>query len=109
MSLSIPAAITDYFNAANDQDADGAARCFSPDGVVRDDGEIHQGTQEIRAWTEAASKKYSAVIAPVAVRSEGETSVVNCRVSGNFPGSPVELKFAFVLADDGIAALEVTV
>ena len=33
--------------------------------------------------------------------------IVRGLVSGNFPGSPIELAFAFVLKDGMIAALEV--
>lgn len=108
MSLSIPAVVNDYFHAENHHDVDGVVRCFSPEGVVRDEGRIHQGPQAIRAWTEASSKKYNATIAPIDARSEDGKSIVNCRVSGNFPGSPVVLTFAFALTGDVISALEVT-
>lgn len=108
MSLSIPPIIGDYFNAANHHDADGVMHCFSPDAVVRDDGKIHQGPQAIRAWNEASSKEYNAISVPLSARNEGAHSIVNCRVSGNFSGSPVELKFAFTLADNGITSLEIT-
>lgn len=108
MALSIPAIINDYINAANHHDADGVVRCFSADGAVRDEGKLHQGHAAIRKWTEAAGKEYGATIEPVAAQKEGGKSIVACRVSGNFPGSPVALKFAFELAGSGIAALEIT-
>ena len=35
------------------------------------------------------------------------TTVVTCRLTGNFPGSPVDLRFFFELEGDKIASLEV--
>lgn len=108
MALQIPAIINDYINAANRHDLDGVVRCFSASGTVRDEGKIHHGHAAIRQWKEAASKKYDAIIEPVAAKEEGGQSIIACRVSGNFPGSPVELTFAFGLTGSGIADLEIT-
>ncbi len=108
MALFIPATIRDYFNAANQHDVDRVVQCFSADAVVHDEGKTHRGHEAIRQWKDAASKQYNAVIEPLSVRDEGGHSAVACRVSGNFPGSPVELQFAFVLNSDGIAFLEIT-
>jgi hypothetical protein len=34
--------------------------------------------------------------------------VVACRLTGNFPGSPVDLRFIFELEGDKIVSLEIT-
>jgi hypothetical protein len=34
--------------------------------------------------------------------------VVTAHVAGDFPGSPIDLRYAFVLAGDRIARLEIT-
>jgi hypothetical protein len=39
------------------------------------------------------------------VREEGDLARVAAKVSGNFPGSPVELTFAFRIEGDQIAGL----
>lgn len=39
---------------------------------------------------------------------DGKTQVT-CHVVGDFPGSPVDLRFFFVLESDMIAQMEVTV
>lgn len=108
MALPIPAIINDYIDAANRHDVDGVVRCFSAHGAVRDEGKRHQGHAAIRKWQEASSKKYDAVIEPLSAQKEGDKSIMACRVSGNFPGSPVALNFAFELAGSGIASLEIT-
>lgn len=109
MTLPIPAIINDYFTAANQHDTEGVVNCFSADAEVRDVGKVIQGRAAIRQWEAASSKEYNAVIAPLAARVEGDQQIVTCRVSGDFPNSPAELTFAFVLADSGIATLEITV
>lgn len=108
MSYRIPAIITDYFQAANGHDAAGAARCFDADGTVRDEGKVYQGPAAIGQWAAASSAQYQTVIAPVAARGDGPRTEVDCQVSGNFPGSPVQLQFRFTLAGARIAALEIT-
>jgi hypothetical protein len=108
MELSIPTIIRDYFNAANQQDAQGVVQCFSAYGVVHDEGKVHQGHIAIGHWSETTSKQYKAIVEPLAVSDEGGKTIVTCRVSGNFPGSPLALTFAFVLTSSGIASLEIT-
>jgi hypothetical protein len=39
-------------------------------------------------------------------RKSGKTIVTN-RLTGDFPGSPIELRFIFELAGDKIASLEI--
>ena len=46
---------------------------------------------------------------PLSSRQEGDALVVKARLTGNFPGSPVELNHRFLLADGRIKALEITV
>jgi hypothetical protein len=33
--------------------------------------------------------------------------VVTCHLAGNFPGSPIDLRYMFVLAGDKIASLDI--
>jgi len=39
---------------------------------------------------------------------EGQTVTLPARLSGNFPGSPVELTYTFVLDNGKIASLEIS-
>lgn len=45
---------------------------------------------------------------PFSVATDEEHTHVTCHVVGDFPGSPVDLRFSFVLANDKIAQMEVT-
>lgn len=38
---------------------------------------------------------------------QGSETVVTCRVTGTFPGSPIDLRFFFTLEADKIAALTI--
>jgi hypothetical protein len=38
---------------------------------------------------------------------QGDTSILANRLTGNFPGSPIDLKFTFGLDGDKIASLEI--
>jgi len=104
--LSLPEPIAAYFEADR-RDADAVARCFTNRGVVRDEGHTHLGRIAIAAWKTAASAKYSYVAEPLRVERQDGSHVVTSRVTGNFPGSPVELRFVFRLERAKIASLEI--
>ncbi|MBS7699964.1 MULTISPECIES: nuclear transport factor 2 family protein [unclassified Chelatococcus] len=107
MPISLPRPIAAYFAA--DQDDGGAiAMCFSENAVVIDEHRTHKGRDAIRKWKTEASAKYSYTATPFEVSEQNAQTVVTARVAGNFPGSPVDLRYAFVLQHDLIARLEIT-
>jgi hypothetical protein len=107
MSIELPAPIATYFAAENSDDAEALTACFAPDAVVRDEGRRIQGIAAIKAWKREGKAKYQHKIEVIAAtESDGET-IVRGLVSGNFPGSPIELAFAFLLVGGRIASLEV--
>jgi len=46
---------------------------------------------------------------PLTVVVSGGEATVDARVTGDFPGSPVELRYRFRLEDDRIARFEITI
>ena len=104
---TLPAAIAAYWAAANAGQAAAAAACFASDAEVHDEGRTHRGRKEIQAWVGETTRKYQPQVEPVRVRATDAGWAVAARVTGNFPGSPVELDFTFTLAGDGIAKLEI--
>lgn len=105
-NLSLPEPIAAYF-AADQRDADAVARCFTNHGVVRDERHTHAGRAAITAWKTAASARYSYTTQPLRVEQEDGRHIVTSRVTGDFPGSPVELRYAFRLERGKIASLEI--
>jgi ketosteroid isomerase-like protein len=106
MPLAIPQPIADYF-AVDTKDGPAIAQCFAIDARVIDEKTIYRGRAAIAAWTSEASAKYDYAAEPVTVDDQGDTVVVTSRVTGNFPGSPVDLRYTFTLSNDGIVRLEI--
>lgn len=104
--LSLPTPIADYF-AADAGDGVAVANCFTADAVVVDEKRTHKGREEIARWKSKASAKYDYVSEPVAADEVGGKVIVTARLTGNFPGSPVDLRYAFTLANGAIARLEI--
>ena len=72
-------------------------------------GRTHSGIDAIKAWKAAASTKYTYTTEPFALQQSDGHQVVTSRVEGNFPGSPVDLRYRFRLERGLIASLEITV
>jgi SnoaL-like protein len=106
MPITLPKPIADYF-AADMKDGAAIARCFTPDAVVIDEGRTYAGRSAIARWKAEASAKYNYASDPSAVAEHDDGIVVTARLSGNFPGSPVDLRFRFNLEGDAISRLEI--
>ena len=106
MTLELPGPIAAYF-AADTVGGEAVARCFTEGAVVKDEGRTHRGRAAIRRWKEEASTRYQYTCEPLACEQGEGTVVVTSRLTGTFPGSPVDLRFVFVLEGDSIASLEV--
>ena len=61
----------------------------------------------INQWKADASTKYQYTSEPFACEQKDGKIVVTSRLTGNFPGSPVNLRFFFELEGDKIASLEI--
>jgi len=84
------------------------ARCFTAHAVVKDEGHTYAGVEAITAWKTASSGAYAYTSRPIAVAHEDGVHIVTSRVSGNFPGSPIDLRYRFRLERGLIAELEIT-
>ncbi|HVG52417.1 MAG TPA: nuclear transport factor 2 family protein [Xanthobacteraceae bacterium] len=107
MSLQIASNIAAYFDASNARDAKKVAACFTPDAVVVDEGHERKGIPAILEWKDWAEKKYQPVSEVLGSEDAAGKTVVQSRVSGTFPGSPVVLKFEFTLEGGKIVRLQV--
>ena len=105
--VDLPAPIAAYFTTDAD-DAGGVARCFTENGVVIDERREHQGRYAIARWKTEAAAKYHYTSEPLTVDVSGTDVTVMTRVTGEFPGSPIELRYRFTLEGDKITRLEIT-
>ena len=106
MALELPKPIAAYFRE-DKADGDAIAQCFTKNAVVKDEGRTYTGRPAIKQWKADASARYQYVSVPFACEQQGGRTVVTSRVTGNFPGSPVDLRYFFELAGDEIASLEI--
>ena len=102
----LPAAIVAYF-AADATGADATAACFTDSAVVLDERREHRGRAAIARWKAEASAKYRYTSAPLTSAVSEATVTVTARLTGNFPGSPIELRYRFTLEGEKIARLEI--
>lgn len=107
MSVSLPVAASAYFEADKAKDGSAVSACFTEDALVTDEGKTYRGRQSIREWKEKSSTKYSYTVEPFEVERVGEKTLVTAHVVGDFPGSPIRLRYFFGLRGDEIASLEI--
>lgn len=107
MTLSLPEPIASYFAADMAGDASALARCFTAEGVVRDEGGKFTGIAAIEQWHTRAKAKYHYTVEPLSVTARDAEVVVIGTVAGDFPGSPIALHYVFRVAGDKIASLEI--
>ena len=105
-SLSLPKPIAAYFSA-DKGDAKALSECFTENAVVKDEGHTYKGRAAIKEWKTDASAKYQYTCEPIACEEKEGKTVVTSHLVGNFPGSPVDLRFFFKLEGDKIASLEI--
>lgn len=104
--FSLPKPIADYF-AADKRDGEAISQCFTEHALLKDEGVTHQGRAAIKRWKSETTKKYQYTSEPFACEQADDTIVVTCRLTGNFPGSPVDLRYFFKLEGEKIASLEI--
>jgi ketosteroid isomerase-like protein len=108
MNTRLPEPLASYYETVNARAVESTLALFAEDGVVRDEGEEHRGRAAIRAWIESITAKYGPItVEPTAVAEQGREKRVTTTVSGPFKGSPVSLRYAFVLEQGRIVRLEI--
>jgi hypothetical protein len=106
MTLELPKPVAAYFTA-DKCDGESVSRCFTENAVVKDEGHAYHGRAAIKQWKDDASTKYRYTCEPLACEQDDGKVIVTSRLTGNFPGSPVDLRFFFELEGEKLASLEV--
>ncbi len=107
MLPKLPQPVVNYLAAVEVQDTGMFALCFTDDALVHDERRDYRGIEAIMAWKKETLTKYKYVIDPLDASVRGNTVKLRTRLTGDFPGSPADLDFAFTLANDKIASLEI--
>jgi hypothetical protein len=106
MTLNLPKPVAAYLTA-DKADGEAVARCFAEDAVVTDEGHTYNGRAAIKKWKEDVSAKYQYTSQPIACEHKDGRFVVTSRLTGNFPSSPVDLRFIFEVNGEKIVSLEI--
>lgn len=107
MTLTLPAILGDMVAAHNAHDIEAFLVCFSADAIVRDEGRTHHGQPALRAWFEEVSRKYRPVFTVNDLTYCDGEPVLAGEVSGDFPGSPIALRYYLGLEDGKIVSLRI--
>jgi SnoaL-like domain len=109
MTKELPLPIQTYVSAMNRHDIDGMLRPFLKEATVLDEGQTYHGHVDIRKWMEETTRKYRVTGEVSGVTGTDAARRVSILISGDFPGSPIELAYSFALEGDLISRLEITV
>jgi ketosteroid isomerase-like protein len=107
MSVDLPTPIAIYIAAENRGDAEALGQCFAEHAIVRDEGQTIEGLAAIKQWKAETKKKYQHTVEPLASAQKGDKIIVTNRLTGNFPGSPIDLRFIFGLDGNKIVSLDI--
>jgi len=107
LQTTLPAPIAAYFRSADARDVEAALAPFAEEAVVHDEEQERRGRAAIREWIAETTTKYRSTVEVMRVAKTAAGATVTGLVSGDFPGSPVELDFAFTLDGARIARLEI--
>lgn len=106
--MEIPAPIAAYLAADKSRDRDALLACFTDDAVVHDEGGEYRGLSAISTWRDEVEAKYRYEVEPLSMAALGNHYIkLHVRLSGDFPGSPVEPDFTFRLTEGKIASLTI--
>jgi hypothetical protein len=107
ITTNLPAAVTQYFAAANRFDAAHAAACFTADATVHDENHDYVGHDAIRGWVAETSRKYQPMFTLMRTSVRDDEVSLSVAVAGQFPGSPVTLDYELRLRGGKISTLTI--
>jgi hypothetical protein len=105
-NLALPAALARYFESET-TDPGAVARCFTAEAVVVDERREYREHRAIAAWNAASNARYSFATEPLGLSTARGVNSVTAKVTGTFPGSPIQLRFRFTVENGLIARLEI--
>jgi ketosteroid isomerase-like protein len=103
----VPSVVTEYFAAKNRRDVPAMLSAFAPCATVRDENVEFVGSSRIHRWLEDITQKHRLTFEIVDVIPSPVATVAIVRASGNVPGSPFDLRYAFTLSGRTIDRLDI--
>jgi hypothetical protein len=107
MPMNLPIPVATFLAADRASDLTLLDQCFAPDALVHDESHDYHGLAEIKSWLRDAKAKYQYSTEPLDADVRDDVVKLRARLTGNFPGSPIEVVYTFTIKDGKIAALEI--
>jgi hypothetical protein len=107
VKLDLPKPIALYIAAENSGDTSLFDQSIAENATVSDESETYEGLTAIKEWKAETKRKYQHTVEPLRIIEKDGTFILTSRLSGNFPGSPIELDFVFTIEGDKIISLEI--
>ena len=107
LGLKTHTAICVFFNPSSSEKE--YRNSFDDKAIVLDEGRRYTGPDEIIDWRTNTQEKYQYIATPIELTKDQEKTVVVAAVEGNFPGSPLTLKYEFYIQSEQIKRLEILV
>lgn len=105
--MNLPNIISDLIAAQANFDSKAYAECFTESALVFDENETHKGQNEIKKWNEKTNKMYQTQLEILDFSIADATNILTTKVSGNFAGSPIVLKYYFELKEGKINSFKI--
>ncbi len=107
MTVELPKVIAAYFAADKIAEAKALSECFTSNATVKDEGNTYTGRDAICRWMENASTTFTYTVEPFDLEEGNGKFVVYAHLVGDFPGSPLDLRYFFIIHQDKISELEI--
>jgi hypothetical protein len=106
-TTDLPPAVNTYLRTPKDKVGSILGQMFTGDAVVHDEGRTHIGIDAIRTWNDSVAAAFTFTRTVVSAALRDNTAIVQAKLEGDFPGSPVELPHHFSVTDNKICALTI--
>jgi hypothetical protein len=106
VSISLQSPLADFFSATNARDTDALFALFAPGATVDDEGFEYKGLDSIRGWIAETVERFRFSVDVVdAAHAKEHASIVGI-VTGEFPGSPAQVRYDFQIDQQKIVSLK---
>ena len=106
MSISLQSPLADFFKATNARDTEALFALFAPNATVDDEGFQYKGSDSIRGWIAETVERFRFSIDVVDASHAAEQATITGVVTGDFTGSPVQVRYDFKLDQQKIVQLK---
>jgi hypothetical protein len=103
----MPQIIDAFIKAQNSHNSADFTALFTSDAEVYDEGQKYTGNVEIKKWNEETIKKYSTTNTLTNYEIIEDKIRLVLKVSGTFPGSPVNIVYVFTISEKKIKTLHI--